>query len=243
MIGPKIDDDSKTDVITATGGRVAYFSGKADLMADKVIVYRKEKRAEFYGNVVMLVKAKKDQDKPPAEEPVPDVNLNTETETPKPGEFVTLTPEEKKRYDELRDQKNARDYPFHVAAEKIVYWYAKGSRHATIDGNPRARQDFPDNAWREGWAKTGTYDGEKEFLHLAGDAGKRDAHYRASNKDQFNAEWLEFSTKDNQTEEDNDLKTGPTDGVIVDSSKEDTRPPKPGQPTTPPPVKTNGGPK
>jgi len=62
-MSPHIEQNRKTDVIVATG-RATYRSAKADMIADKVTIYRKESRAEFSGNVVMLVRAKKDWDKP-----------------------------------------------------------------------------------------------------------------------------------------------------------------------------------
>ena len=65
-------------MLTATG-RVTYFSGKTDMIADQAVIYRKEKRAVFTGHVDMLVKAKKDQDQPPKKEDIPSVNRDAPT--------------------------------------------------------------------------------------------------------------------------------------------------------------------
>jgi len=67
-----VAQNQTTDIVVATGN-VKYFSGKADVTADKATVYRKEKRVVLVGHVTIYVKAKADQDKPPREESVPEV--------------------------------------------------------------------------------------------------------------------------------------------------------------------------
>ncbi|HWD41833.1 MAG TPA: LptA/OstA family protein [Fimbriimonas sp.] len=230
VYAPHVERDKKTDVLTATG-RATYFSGKADVVADKVVVYRKEKRAVFTGNVLMLVKPKKDQDLPPQQEPIPDVKL----EDPKPVSDK-ISPEEKKRIDELRSEKNLHDFPVNVRADEVTYWYQKGQRHAIFNGNPQAIQHFPDGRWREGWATSGTYDGEKERMHLAGTTGKRDVRYRNSFDDIYDAGAVDFSTKEDQTPDEEDTEMWDVHGSFKDVSGEDDRSPKkkPGQPTTSP---------
>ncbi len=74
-----IAQNLKTDVMVATGN-VKYFSGKADITADKATIYHKERRVVLVGHVTIFVKPKSDQDKPPKEEPLPEFQrLNPDT--------------------------------------------------------------------------------------------------------------------------------------------------------------------
>jgi hypothetical protein len=226
IYAPKVEQDRATDVLTGTG-RITYFSGKADVVADKVVIYRKEKRAVFTGNVVMLVKSKKDEDKPPAQEKIPSIKSENFNEKFKlPEKQSVITPGEKEKAETLRSGKNVRDYPLHLQAQEITYWYGKGNRHAIFGGSPVARQDFPSGQWRMGWSFDGTYDGEKDILNLTSESDKRQVRYKNSVGDIAQASKAIFSTKDTETEDDEDLKFWDSSAIYTDSSGEDTRPPK-----------------
>jgi lipopolysaccharide export system protein LptA len=239
VFAPHVERDTKTDVLTATG-RVTYFSGKSDVIADKVVIYRKEKRAVFTGHVDMLVKPKKDQDQPPKEEKVPTVTREDQEVKP------DLTPRKvdeasKQKDDDLRSGKTLRDYPLSITADEITYWYKKGNRHAVIKGAPVSDQHFPDGRWRKGWAHDALYDGEKDTLLLQSLEGEKDARMRNSIGDLYKGTWLEVSTKDDQPEGEEEVKGEGVEAFLVDRSGEDTREPKkPGAGSATPPVDTPG---
>ncbi len=162
---PKVERNVKTDVLTATG-RVYYFGTKANLIADKVVVYRKEKRAVLTGNVTMLVKPKEKESEPATEvelTPLPPAVPESISSTRPPAPDDDLS---KKKEDEVRSMKNLRQYPMAIAASSIEYWYKKGDRHAKITGSPQARQEMADNGWRYVWSHHANYDGEKELLFM-----------------------------------------------------------------------------
>ena len=235
VIAPMVQHDVKTDVLTATG-RVTYFSGKSDLIADQVVVYRKEKKAVFTGNVVMLVKPKKDQDQPPKEETIPGVK--SEAPDVKVSEDTkTITEEDKKRDEELRSGKTWKNYPLNIKAETITYWYGKGSRHAIIQGEPVANQDFADGRWRKGWAHDAAYDGELDTLQLNSRSGNKDARMKNSIGDSWLGSMIKMSTKEDQSDDDSDIDGTDVSGIFVERSGEDDRGAKKGtdsKPTTPP---------
>jgi hypothetical protein len=246
IYAPKVEWERDTDIITATG-HVSYFSGKADIVADKVVVYRKDKKAYFTGSVTMLVKSKKDQDKPPAKEPVPEIGKESFDEQFKvPGKPTVISPEDKKKIDDLRSGKNLHDYPLHLQAQEITYWYEKGSRHAIFSGSPVAKQDFPSGQWRMGFSYDGKYDGEKDLLDLGSATSHRDVRYKNSAGDMAQAGKAQFSTKDEATEDDEDLQLWDMSGIFRDTSGEDTRADKNGEPKagdTKPPEAKAGDPK
>ena len=195
VIAPKIEVNEKTDVMTATG-RVRYFGTKANLIADKIVVYRKEKRAVLTGNVTMLVKPKDKQEEPAKETeltPLPPAvpDSISSTRPPAPDDEAT-----KKKEDEVRSMKNLRQYPLVVLAPKIEYWYKKGERRAIITGSPQARQDMPDNGWRYVWSDHANYDGEKESLALFSATGKQDVILKNSVGDELYGESGVLSTKE-----------------------------------------------
>jgi lipopolysaccharide export system protein LptA len=192
---PKAERDLKTDVITATGN-VEYYGLEANLVADKVVVDRKAKKATLTGNVRMLIKPK-DQQKleeteiPPFRPLVPESVSANRPPAPLPGSE-----------DEVSSTKNLRRYPIAVSAAKIEYWYAKGSRRAIITGSPQAQQELGAGLWRRGWAYQAFYDGEKETLKLTSSKeGEREARMKNSRQEDIKAEWFEFSTKEG--DEDN----------------------------------------
>ena len=173
IIAKNIKREVKTDVLTATG-EVKYFGKKANMIADKIVVYRKEKRALVTGHVTMLVKPKsQENDKlvegslPPMLPAIPDSISKNRPPAPKDTET------QKKREDTIRSGSNLRDYPLTITADKIEYWYKKGERRAKINGNPQARQELPEGEWRYVWADSAFYDDEKEKLDLNSAPGKK----------------------------------------------------------------------
>ena len=195
IVAPKMEVNNKTDVMTATG-RVKYFGQKANLIADKIVIYRKEKRAVLTGNVTMLVKPKDKQEEPAKEvelTPLPPAvpDSISSTRPPAPDDEAT-----KKKEEEIRSMKNLRQYPMVILAPAIEYWYKKGERHANITGNPQAHQELPDSGWRYVWADNAKYDGEKELLSLFSAPKKQDIIMKNSIGDELYAESAILSTKE-----------------------------------------------
>jgi hypothetical protein len=163
---PTIVIDRKTDVLTATG-RVFYYSAKANLVADKVVIYRKEKRAVLSGSVVMLVKPKDEPvDYKPQEEEIPPFRplVPDDVKASRPVSANGPSEEEKDLDKKLRDGETLRQYPLTVLSKEVTYWYEKGKRRATIEGSPQARQTLPGERWRQFWTHRAEYDGEQELL-------------------------------------------------------------------------------
>lgn len=217
--GPHLEQNTKTDVLTATG-RVFYYSAKADLIADKVVVYHREKRAVLTGNVIMLVKPKSAEvDYQPHEEPIPPfkpLDPNQVTYQAHPTMTHGPTQAEKDLDTKLRSGDTARDVPCLVTATHIEYWYAKGDRHAKIDGAPQARQEFPEGRWRHIWTNHAFYDGEKETLLLESSPDKKDTRMKNSIGDDMLAKSFLVSTK-----EDDDAYSGSDmDGIYNAESDE-----------------------
>ncbi|RYG25960.1 hypothetical protein EON82_05185 [bacterium] len=238
VMAPKIERDLKNDVLTATG-RATYRSAKADMIADKVIVYRKEGRAEFIGNVVMLVRPKKDWDKPLPKEPIA-------VDSSGAPELKSVSPAEKERDEALRSGKTLRDYPMNMKSDTVSYWYRKGQRRAVAKGkDASAYQKFEDGRWwRQVTAPEAHYDGEKDMLDLLGDSSKRQVHLKNSIGDDIKAITATLSTKEDQTEDDeykkfklpiaNFVDRGDSDDPRGAPDKKATEPPKT------PPTKTGG---
>ncbi|MBS1721035.1 MAG: hypothetical protein JST35_11365 [Armatimonadetes bacterium] len=194
----KIIHDRKAGVITAMG-KVTYFSAKANMLCEKVIIYEREKRSVFTGDVQMVIKAKDQQTEPKEEEvqplrPVVPDGLAGTPPDPK------RTAEQKKLDDELRSSQSARKYPVQVRADKIEYWYKKGERRAIISGAPEAFQALPGGRWRRLWTYQAFYDGELETLKLTSKPGQRDTRMRDSIGDDVTAIWLIISTLEDDDE-------------------------------------------
>jgi hypothetical protein len=195
---PKILLDRKTDVLTASG-RVFYYSGKANIVADSVVVNRKEKRAVFSGNVVMLVKKKdeettykpQEEELPPFKPLVPDeVKVNRPEDTFGPSQA------EKDLDKKLRDGETLREYPLTLLAKNIDYVYRKGSRLAKITGDPQGRQNLPDNRWRQVWTYEAEYNGETEILKTFSRDGKFESRMKNSIGDDLVARIFTVHTKE-----------------------------------------------
>ncbi|MCO5296314.1 MAG: hypothetical protein M9921_05595 [Fimbriimonadaceae bacterium] len=194
----KLERNVKTDVVIATG-KVHYYSAKANLVCDKAVVYRKEKRAVLTGNVDMLVKPK-DQQKlveeeiPPFRPMVPD---EVAKDRPSPP-AVQKSEAEKQMDDEVRASSSARRYPVSITAARIEYWYGEGNRHAVVTGSPQAMQQIDAKRWRYVWADSALYDGEKERLRMLASEGKDDLRVKTSLGDDVTAQWFDISTKENE---------------------------------------------
>ena len=197
---PLLERNVKTDVITATGP-VKYYGKKVNLICDRAVVYRKEKRSVLTGNVSMLIK-------PESEEKLEVVELQPfrpvvpeEIAASRPPAPPVRTEEQKKQDEELRNRNTARKYPVMVNAERIEYWYKRGERRAVVSGSPQARQDFPGGRWRHMWAFKAFYDGEKETLKMVSSEGKKDTHVMTSIGDDLVATWFLTSTKEKGKDE------------------------------------------
>ncbi len=244
VMAPNVVQNTKTDVITAMG-RATYRSSKADLVADKIVVFRKEKRAVFTGNVVMYVRPKKDWDKPlpkndvGAQPLVPDIPANLKAKPAAPD----ISSDEQKRDDDLRSGKTLRNYPMNLKAENVEYWYGEGNRHAVAKGgDPTAFQRFDDGRWRVANSIQANYDGEKDTLELLGDGTKRQVKMKNSIGDWIDAFWMRLSTKEDQTEEEDDMQAKSPIAHMISRDDDDglsggkkTTPPAKGG-TTPPPT-------
>lgn len=237
VIAANIDHNRDTDEIIATGDekqpRVQYFSAKSNMIASRVQVFRKEKRAVFTGNVIMLVKPKKDQSEKPKVEALPAFQpLLPDQVKAEPGRFKGKPEEEgQKKGDDLRSTKNIRDFPLVMASAKIEYWYARGSRRAVITGDPQGRQELPDSEWRHLWSNVGYYDGEKELLKLVSTQGRKDTRMKNSIGDDVVATWLLMSTN----EEDESFTGAQIEGDFADLGGNDDPRNDPKKPVTPPP--------
>ena len=224
IIAADIKREVKTDVLTASGD-VKYFGKKANMIADKIVVYRKEKRAVVTGRVTMLVKPKsQENDKlvegtlPPMLPAIPDSISKNRPPAPKDTE------KQKQREDTVRSGSNLRDYPLTITAERIEYWYKKGERRAKINGNPQARQELPEGEWRYVWANSAFYDDEKEILKLDSAPGKRDVIMKNSLDDEMFGVSGTIVTKEGVDEFE--FKTG--NGKLTTTDDDDIPPTKSG---------------
>ncbi|MFI5385521.1 MAG: hypothetical protein ACHQ50_05300 [Fimbriimonadales bacterium] len=204
VYGDHVEDNRKTHVATVTG-HVRYYSPKANMTCDKAVIERDPKKVTMTGNVVMVLRPKEKQDKatdneeiPPYKPVVPDSIAKDRPPAP-PGE---PTEEQKRVAEKIRSTKNVRDYQTNCLADKVIYWYKKGERHAEISGHPQALQIFPDESWRQAWANSAEYNGETEKLKLISSEGQQDTRMINSIGDDATADWIEVSTKDGDDETD-----------------------------------------
>ncbi len=237
---PEIEQDRKTDVLTATGG-IEYYSAKSDILADKCVIYRKEKRAVLSGHVVMYVKPKSQENDPPKEEKLP------EFKPVAPDKVVTKHASEpvdkdtqKSMEDEIRSSKNLREFPMVVVSDKIEYWYAKGSRHAIITGEPQGRQTLKGDEWRHLWTHEAFYNGETDKLKLVSTPKTKNTLMKNSIGDILHVIDMEVSTKEGDdqmdcTEPDGQITTVDDEIPRDDKKKGDDRG------GIPPPTKGKGG--
>ena len=195
----KVLHDEDTDVLTATG-KVRYFSAKTNMTCDKAIVYRQEKRVVLTGNVQMILKPTQNQKLEVAEIPLFQAQSPEDVGRDRPPAPPGTTAAEKKLDDEVRVGRTARKYPITILAAKIEYWYAKGSRHAVITGDPQARQEMTAGRWRYAWTHEALYDGEKETLRMVSTEGKKDTRLKNSLGDDFVADSATVSTQEDNSD-------------------------------------------
>lgn len=194
----KIERNVKTDVIVATG-KVFYYSAKSNMVCERAVVYRKEKRAVLTGNVDMLIKPEKEQklaieEIPPFRPMVPD-----EVAKGRPSPPAVQKSEADKAADEaVRSSGSAKQYPVSLTASKIEYWYGKGQRRALVTGSPQAMQTMDRGRWRYIWAHRAEYDAEAERLKLFAAEGQDDLRVKTSLGDDVTAAWFDISTKENE---------------------------------------------
>ncbi len=194
-----VEFDNKKDILIATGP--AYYYGEdVNLVADKITVFRKEKRVLLVGNVRMLVKPENQADIageiPPMRPDVPDKILQNRPAAPSSEEAS----QQKDLDSALTSSKTIRDYPALVQAATITYWYKKGERRADISGKPECLQDLPSGRWRRVFADTAHYNGEAETFRVNSAPGKRDARLKTSLGHDLTATWFEISTKESDKE-------------------------------------------
>lgn len=228
---PLLQQNRKTDVLTASGG-IKYYSGQTDITADSCVVYRKEKRVVLTGHVLMYVKPKSHEDDPPKVESLPEFKPTT------PDKVVAITitkpltqDEQKTREDELRSTKNLRDFPVIVVSDRTEYFYEKGKRHAVITGEPQGRQSLEGGEWRYVWSHAAFYDGEKDTLKLESRDKMLEAIMKNSLGDKMTYDWFIVSTK----EDDDSLEGGNGTGSIYSSEEVPTTKSKSGGTAVPPP--------
>jgi len=232
IVAPKVQQNKKTDVLTAEGG-IEYYSGKSDIKADKCVIYRKEKRVVMSGHVFMYVKPKAQENDPPKIEKFPEFKPVTPDKVVAPQSATQLTQEERKaNEEELRSSKNLRDFPLVVVSDQIEYWYGKGSRHAVVTGNPQGRQAMTAGKWRHIWAHHAFYDGEKETLKLFSSENKKEALMKNSVNDEMQAIDILVSTKEGDdsiegTEAEGHIYSS-DDDIPKDDKKKGTPPPTTG---------------
>lgn len=211
--------DRKQEIVTATGN-VRYFGKSSNMIADKAVIYRKERRAVFTGNVTMLVKPKDESENPAKETelvPLPPVEPGSISKKNPPLPDAT---DRKKKEEEIRSSENLRKYPTILVAKQIEYWYKKGERRAKITGSPQARQELPENGWRYAWSNEAFYDAEKERLNLFSAKDKKDVVVKNSIGDVFFATEGSLSTKEG--DDDFEFKAG---NGSFQSDDEDLPPP------------------
>ncbi|MDR3690384.1 MAG: hypothetical protein P4L46_13465 [Fimbriimonas sp.] len=235
---PIVEHNRKTDVLNASGG-IQYYSAKADILADKCIIYRKEKRTVLSGHVTMFVKPKSAENDEPKVEKLPDFKPVSPEQvvashvTPQPDKEAQKSMEE-----EIRSSKNLREFPMVVVASQIEYWYAKGSRHAIITGDPQGRQTLKGDEWRHLWTHEAFYDGENDKLKLVSSERKKDTLMKNSLGDFTKAIDITVSTKEDDDEMDCDDPEGVIntfdDEIPRDDKKQDGK-------GVPPPVKGGSG--
>jgi lipopolysaccharide export system protein LptA len=190
--GEKIVHDTKKDIVTITG-RVLYFSSAANLVADKAVIYRREKRAVLTGNVRMLIKPKSERESKPKEEEIPPFRplVPDEVKASRPP-----APRAEGQREPLRQPETVREYPMAVTAQQIEYFYRRGERRAIITGGPQARQEMPEDRWRHVWAFRANWDGEAQTLKLFSAEDKIDVRLKNSLGDDLTAKTVTLMVED-----------------------------------------------
>lgn len=214
IVAPEATYDRKANVITCTKGPVKYWGVKANLVCDNLIVDRKRKIATATGNVVIYIKPEEKQTGPDDKMEVPPFRPEVPDSVSKarPPAPMSSDQHSKDLDEELRNSDTFKKYPATVRAEKIVYYYNKGSRHADITGDPQAQQELAEGRWRMVWTDHAFYDGEKDLLTLF---SKTSTSHETRMKDSIgdDATAVEYTVS---TKEDDDFSQGKDEiGTIV----------------------------
>lgn len=194
----RLEQHRKQSLLIATG-KVSYYSTKTNIQCEKAEIYTKEKRAVFTGSVHMVFKPEKQQKKAPSVEEIPPYRPyvpDSIAQNRPAAPAAQRSSRDKELDDALQDPGTLRDYPMLAIADRIEYWYAKGSRHGKIDGAPQGLQELPGGRWRRLWADHAIYDGEAERLLLLSRKDKFDVHVLDSIGDDLTSTLYEVSTKD-----------------------------------------------
>lgn len=210
--------ERKTNVITCDGP-VKFWGVKANLVCDHLVVDRRKKIATATGNVVIYIKPEDKQTGPDDTMQVPPFRPEVPDSIAKDRPPAPMSPDkhEKDLDQDLRDSGTLKKYPATVHAERIVYYYAKGHRHADITGAPQAQQELPEGRWRMVWTDHAYYDGEADRLTLYSKTGdSHDTRIKDSLGDDTTAEQYVVSTKD----DDDWFKSKGEAGVIVSTDEE-----------------------
>ena len=176
--------EGRPETLVATGN-VRYFGQEANLLCDRVTIFRQERRAILEGKVNMLIKP--ESERGVKVEPLQPMRPVLPDEIARGGEPPKST-------DELRSLDNRRKYPARVLADRIEYWYTKGQRRALATGSPQARQELPEGQWRMIWAPRAEWDGENERMKLLGKVDQQDVRATFSDGTTVRAETFTFST-------------------------------------------------
>ena len=235
VTSPKGTYDRNSDVVDCEGP-VKYWGVKANLICDRLVIYRKEKRAVATGNVVIYIKPEDKQLAPDEKMEVPPFRPEVPDSISKdrPPAPMGSDQHSKELNDDLRSSETFKKYPATIRADRIVYWYKKGERHADITGSPQAQQELPEGRWRMAWSNHAKYDGEKETLTLISSPGLHDTRMKNSIGDDGTAAIYTFSTKD-----DDDYYEADDEHIILKSldTEANEAAAKAGKGKTPPPTK------
>jgi len=132
--------NNKKGVQTANAtGNMSVTDKQADVTGEKAVVYfaRSKRLAVVTGNVVILVKPKKD-DAQPAAPTVPSTG-------PAPVSFQNGKPVvEPKTSQEDESASDARKHPSTITCDKLEYEYAKSKKHAVLTGHFKVVQKLTD---------------------------------------------------------------------------------------------------
>jgi len=228
----RMERNVRTDVLVATGN-VRYFSPDANVLAERVTIDRRAKRALLEGNVSMLIKPEGEQ-RLEVVELRPLVPVLPEALTAGRPVPEGADPTERTRDDEVRDLSTRRKYPLQIRAGRIDTVYAKGRRSAVATGQPQARQEMAGGRWRQLWAPTARYDRERETLRLEGPASPKAVRVKTSLGDDLRSVWFLASTKEGDDTWEAEGLEGDVAGGDEDLNdlrdKRDTTPPPPTKP-------------
>lgn len=214
---PEIVQDRNTDVLTCSGP-VYYLHKKANLVADKAVIYRKEKRAVLTGNVRMLVKPKDSIDLTEQEVAAfrPDVPTEVAAGRPPAPPSNEENQQQKDLEETVRSSKTARKYPAMVKAAAVEYWYGEGNRHGIFTGAPEAYQKLNKGLGVECSPSRRSMTAKRSRCDLKVSPIRATYRWRNSIGDDLRADWFVVSTK----EDDDDSEGGRVTGWFMGDDSE-----------------------